>query len=48
MLVSGMIIGTTCTLFIVPSISVLLARSRRVIAREAEAGFGVPALTEAS
>jgi hypothetical protein len=48
MLVSGMIIGTMCTLFIVPSIYVLLARSRRVVAREAEAGVGVPALTEAS
>jgi hypothetical protein len=48
MLVSGMIIGTMCTLFIVPSIYVLLARSRCVVAREAEAGVGVPALTEAS
>ena len=36
MLVSGMIIGTTFTLFVVPSVYVLLARSRRVVAREVD------------
>ena len=48
MLVSGMIIGTTFTLFVVPSIYVLLARSRRVVAREAEPVLRIPALAEAS
>jgi multidrug efflux pump len=48
MLVSGMIIGTTFTLFVVPSIYVLLARSHRVAVREAEPGLRVPALAEAS
>jgi multidrug efflux pump len=36
MLVSGMIIGTLFTLFVVPSIYVLLARSRQSIARQSE------------
>ena len=48
MLVSGMIIGTTFTLFVVPSIYVLLARSRRVAVREAEPVRRVPELAEAS
>jgi multidrug efflux pump len=48
MLVSGMIIGTAFTLFVVPSIYVLLARSHRVAVREVEAGLRVPALAEAS
>jgi multidrug efflux pump len=48
MLVSGMIIGTTFTLFVVPSIYVLLARSHRVAVREAESGLRVPELAEAS
>jgi multidrug efflux pump len=48
MLVSGMIIGTTFTLFVVPSISVLLARTRRVAVREAGPSIRVPELAEAS
>jgi multidrug efflux pump len=48
MLVSGMIIGTAFTLFVVPSIYVLLARVRRVAVREAEPVLRVPALAEAS
>jgi hypothetical protein len=36
MLVSGMIIGTMFTLFVVPSIYVLLARSRVAVAMEEE------------
>jgi multidrug efflux pump len=48
MLVSGMIIGTAFTLFVVPSIYVLLARSHRVAVREAEPALRVPALAEAS
>jgi hypothetical protein len=43
-----MIIGTAFTLFVVPSIYVLLARSRRVVVREAEPALRVPALAEAS
>jgi multidrug efflux pump len=43
MLVSGMIIGTAFTLFVVPSIYVLLARTRRVEARAA-----APELAEAT
>jgi multidrug efflux pump len=48
MLVSGMIIGTSFTLFVVPSIYVLLARSRRAAVREAESGLRIPELAEAS
>jgi multidrug efflux pump len=48
MLVSGMIIGTTFTLFVVPSIYVLLARTRRVAVREAGPSIRVPELAEAS
>ncbi len=48
MLVSGMIIGTAFTLFVVPSIYVLLARSHRAAVREAEPALRVPALAEAS
>jgi multidrug efflux pump len=52
MLVSGMIIGTTFTLFVVPSIYVLVARTRR-LATAAEAQLGradeaMPALTAAA
>jgi hypothetical protein len=36
MLVSGMIIGTLFTLFVVPSIYVLVARSHAVVAVEEE------------
>lgn len=36
MLVSGMIIGTLFTLFVVPSIYVLVARTRQAVAREGE------------
>ena len=47
MLVTGMIIGTAFTLFVVPSIYVLLARSRHVVAVR-EPGIIVPELAEAS
>jgi multidrug efflux pump len=45
MLVSGMIIGTMFTLFVVPSIYVLVARTRRAAATEKAA---VPEMTEAA
>jgi multidrug efflux pump len=48
MLVSGMVIGTAFTLFVVPSIYVLLARSRRVPIRETEPGIRISELAEAS
>jgi multidrug efflux pump len=48
MLVSGMIIGTAFTLFVVPSIYVLVARSHRVAVREAEPALRVPEFAEAS
>jgi multidrug efflux pump len=49
MLVSGMIIGTLFTLFIVPSIYMLIAKTRvAAAAREAEENAGVPALAEAA
>src|SRR5579864_1904028 len=47
MLVTGMIIGTAFTLFVVPSIYVLLARSRHVVAVR-EPSIVVPELAEAS
>jgi hypothetical protein len=45
MLVSGMIIGTAFTLFVVPSIYVLLARTRVAAAEAEEPGGeeGLPA-----
>ncbi|MFL6293872.1 MAG: efflux RND transporter permease subunit, partial [Thermoanaerobaculia bacterium] len=44
MLVSGMIIGTAFTLFVVPSIYVLVARTHRADQfEEAEEGEAVPA-----
>ena len=49
MLVSGMIIGTAFTLFVVPSVYVLLARTRGVEAAEGEERDGqaaaLPGLT---
>jgi multidrug efflux pump len=47
MLVTGMIIGTAFTLFVVPSIYVLVARSRHVVPVR-EPGIIVPELAEAS
>ena len=38
MLVTGMIIGTVFTLFVVPSIYVLVAKTRTALLPEAEAG----------
>ena len=46
MLVSGMIIGTAFTLFVVPSIYMLIARTR-VPQREEEAAPGAVAVTPA-
>ena len=48
MLVSGMIIGTGFTLFVVPSIYVLVARTHGAAVREAQPGIRVPELAEAS
>jgi multidrug efflux pump len=47
MLVSGMVIGTVFTLFVVPSIYVLVAKTHHA-AQEAEAVVRVPELAEAS
>jgi multidrug efflux pump len=48
MLVSGMVIGTLFTLFVVPSIYMLLARSRKPVLAEREAReTQVPELAEA-
>ena len=48
MLVSGMIIGTIFTLFVVPSIYMLVARKRTAVAEEpAIANAGAPELVEA-
>jgi multidrug efflux pump len=47
MLVTGMVIGTAFTLFVVPSIYMLVARTRVAIARERSAKTRVPALAEA-
>ena len=41
MLVSGMIIGTAFTLFVVPSIYVLVARTRVVVAQEERSAKGL-------
>jgi multidrug efflux pump len=43
MLVSGMIIGTAFTLFVVPSIYMLVARSRVPVANPAPAVHAAPA-----
>jgi multidrug efflux pump len=48
MLVSGMIIGTVFTLFVVPSIYVLVAKTRRSDERAAETANGVGNLAEAA
>jgi multidrug efflux pump len=48
MLVTGMVIGTIFTLFIVPSIYVLLAKTHRATVRETERVIRVPELAEAS
>jgi multidrug efflux pump len=48
MLVSGMIIGTVLTLFVVPSIYMLIAKTRVRVAAEERDERGVPALAEAA
>jgi multidrug efflux pump len=48
MLVSGMIVGTVFTLFVVPSIYMLIARKHVRVAAEAERDVRVPALAEAT
>jgi len=48
MLVSGMIIGSAFTLFVVPSIYVLVAKTRKSGEREAETADGVGGLAEAA
>ena len=48
MLVTGMIIGTVFTLFVVPSIYVLVAKTHTAAVREAERVVRVPELAEAS
>ncbi len=48
MLVSGMIIGSVFTLFVVPSIYVLVAKTRKSGEREAETADGVGGLAEAA
>jgi multidrug efflux pump len=47
MLVSGMIIGTAFTLFVVPSIYMLVAKTHARVANEAEIAIGEPAETTA-
>jgi multidrug efflux pump len=47
MLVSGMVIGTFFTLFVVPSIYVLVARTRHAVATEPEVASPTPDLVEA-
>jgi multidrug efflux pump len=47
-LVTGMVIGTVFTLFIVPSIYVLVARTHAAAIRETERSIRVPELAEAS
>jgi len=47
MLVSGMIIGTVFTLFVVPSIYVLVSKARVPVRREDEIALGEPAGTMA-
>jgi hypothetical protein len=49
MLVSGMIIGTVFTLFVVPSVYVLVARTRQAVALDgATEGLGGGGLVEAA
>ena len=48
MLVTGMVIGTVFTLFVVPSIYVLVARTHASVIRETERPVRVPELAEAS
>jgi multidrug efflux pump len=48
MLVTGMVIGTVFTLFVVPSIYVLVARTHSAVIRETERANRVPELAEAS
>ena len=49
MLVSGMIIGSLFTLFVVPSIYMLVARNRiQVLAQDDERTASVPQLAEAA
>src|SRR6185437_4330960 len=48
MLVTGMIIGTAFTLFVVPSIYVLVAKTRTKVAPEEEAESEVGGLAEAA
>ena len=48
MLVTGMIIGSAFTLFIVPSIYVLVARTHAIADEREEAGVRLPELAEAS
>jgi multidrug efflux pump len=48
MLVTGMIIGTAFTLFVVPSIYVLVAKTRKSDEREAESDVGAGSLAEAA
>jgi multidrug efflux pump len=48
MLVTGMIIGTVFTLFVVPSIYVLVAKTHKAAVRETERVTRVPELAEAS
>jgi multidrug efflux pump len=48
MLVSGMVIGTVFTLFVVPSIYVLLARSHAAVREREERPVRLPELAEAS
>jgi multidrug efflux pump len=48
MLVTGMVIGTVFTLFVVPSIYVLVAKTHRAAARDNERVIRVPELAEAS
>jgi len=48
MLVTGMVIGTVFTLFVVPSIYVLVAKTHKATVRETERVIRVPELAEAS
>ncbi len=48
MLVTGMIIGTMFTLFVVPSIYVLVAKTHKAIGKDLEADNGVAGLAEAA
>jgi multidrug efflux pump len=48
MLVSGMVIGTLFTLFVVPSIYVLVARAHAVAREREEQPVRLPDLVEAS